>query len=166
MEAWKEELYHFGIPDMRWGFRRFQNKDGTRTAAGKERYRKRKDGDNTSDEKRDATPGNKTEGESATASYKSETASYKHNDYKHLSDKELKARTQRMNLEKEYKKLVPEEMSMGKKFVENYLKPTVSDYAKNAGKKLLSATLDPYVDRYAKSIKTAIEANMKKQKED
>lgn len=32
------ELYHHGIKDMRWGHRRFQNKDGTLTEAGKRRY--------------------------------------------------------------------------------------------------------------------------------
>lgn len=32
------ELYHHGIKGMRWGVRRFQNKDGSRTLAGKRRY--------------------------------------------------------------------------------------------------------------------------------
>lgn len=31
-------LYHFGIKGQRWGMRRYQNKDGTLTEAGKERY--------------------------------------------------------------------------------------------------------------------------------
>lgn len=32
------ELYHFGIPDMHWGRRRFQNEDGSLTSAGRLRY--------------------------------------------------------------------------------------------------------------------------------
>lgn len=32
------ELYHHGILGMHWGIRRYQNKDGTWTAAGKKRY--------------------------------------------------------------------------------------------------------------------------------
>lgn len=32
------ELYHFGIKGQKWGVRRFQNKDGSLTPAGKKRY--------------------------------------------------------------------------------------------------------------------------------
>lgn len=32
------ELYHWGIKGMKWGVRRYQNKDGTLTDAGKKRY--------------------------------------------------------------------------------------------------------------------------------
>lgn len=34
------ELYHYGIPGMKWGVRRFQNKSGGLTSAGKKRYTK------------------------------------------------------------------------------------------------------------------------------
>lgn len=34
----EDELMHFGIKGMRWGVRRFQNPDGTRTPAGLKRY--------------------------------------------------------------------------------------------------------------------------------
>jgi hypothetical protein len=34
------ELYHYGVPGMKWGVRRFQKKDGSLTTAGKKRQAK------------------------------------------------------------------------------------------------------------------------------
>lgn len=36
--TYRQELYHYGIKGMQWGVRRYQNKDGSLTPAGKKRY--------------------------------------------------------------------------------------------------------------------------------
>ncbi len=33
------ELYHFGVPGMRWGVRRYQNVDGSLTSRGRKRFK-------------------------------------------------------------------------------------------------------------------------------
>lgn len=38
--SYSDELYHHGIKGQKWGIRRYQNVDGTRTPEGKVRYNK------------------------------------------------------------------------------------------------------------------------------
>lgn len=87
MQGYKDELYHWGIKGMKWGVRRYQNKDGTLTAAGKKHY----NGDgNAGEEAEQVEYAPKRTGKDASA----------------YTDEELRARIQRMQMEDQYRTLM------------------------------------------------------------
>ena len=93
------QLYHHGILGQKWGVRRFQNKDGTRTPAGKKREKDYEDSEDhlTSRERKNkATSG--------------------------LSNEELRKLNERLQLEATYKNLTTEKMQKSESFVAKALK--------------------------------------------
>jgi hypothetical protein len=102
----RNELYHWGVKGMRWGVRRYQNKDGSLTPAGKKRY------DSDADIHEDHTK----------ASPKS---------VKSMSDKELREAINRIQMERQYAQLTSKEKSVGRKFVESLLTESGKEIAKS-----------------------------------
>lgn len=133
------ELYHHGIKGMHWGIRRYQNKDGSLTPAGKRRL-------SQIESERDTLLRVKKKGDSTSDSAPVE----KKKTAREMSDKELRDKVERYRLENSYiefeKKLskeYEEPASAGKRFVkyvsDKIIIPAATDAAKNfLGKYLAS----------------------------
>lgn len=95
-----EQLYHHGIPGQKWGIRRYQNKDGTRTRLGKKR-----------EKQIDLKDENVTKSQGSKKSKKTSD----------LSNEELKALNERLQLESNYKRLTSEGVKTGESWVKKSL---------------------------------------------
>lgn len=96
------QLYHWGIKGMKWGVRRYQNSDGSLTPAGRKRYSDNDSGDTDAPNK------------------SSSSNSSKPKSISEMSDVELRTAVQRLQLEQQYKNLLPKEektVSAGMKFI-------------------------------------------------
>lgn len=126
-------LAHYGIRGMKWGVRRYQNKDGSLTAAGKKRY----SGDG----------GNAGTTKSTTSS------SSGRKKVSEMTDDELNRAVRRLQLEQQYRQLNPEKVSAGQKFVNKVAKdviiPAATTVARNAVQKVMQ-------DAFSKALKTDI----------
>lgn len=136
------ELQHHGIMGMKWGIRRYQNKDGSLTAAGKKRVQKL-------DKERRELTGRTTPFARKVSSLDPPVQKKKSMD--EMSDAELNDALKRKRTELDYSRTVselnrlnPTPVSKGKKFIDGVsevVAPAVKEAAKDSLTKFLKKTL-------------------------
>lgn len=123
-----QAIEHHGIKGQKWGVRRFQNKDGSLTPAGKKRS---SDGSNSKQKNKNSSVKGKNS-KSASSSKKTSSS---------MSNDDLRKAIERMNLERQYKQLYhelnPVQVSKGKKFVDALLNKVVVPGIQEAGKTIV-----------------------------
>lgn len=158
------ELYHHGTKGMKWGIRRYQNKDGSLTPAGRKRYAsetaklkdrekvlKNKERTNAKIAKLESKKAELDAREKALTSPKASTKTNskpkpaddtpKQKSIKDMSDDELRTVVNRMQLEQQYRNLNPQKVSAGRKFAEGIATKVLIPAATEVGKKVVTAML-------------------------
>lgn len=162
-------VLHWGVRGMRWGVRRYQNKDGSLTPAGKKRYNKELEKLKSEQKtintklrtkaKLDKLESMRKEIEEQKASLKGKTTESsvekpkveisdkapKKGNIKKMSMDELKTRKERLELEKEVSKLEKETLSRGKSAMLDVLEAS----GKNIGTQLATFALGSTVNKLA-----------------
>ena len=177
------ELTHWGVLGMKWGVRRYQNKDGTLTPRGKKRYDKEMSKlkaeekilkakartqakiDKLAAKRKEVEELKKSTSEKQKEIDKKPEKVEKPKeikDYRKMSDADLQEKINRMNLEQRYTELMaktdPPKSHKGRDFVVDALGKIGSDMAVQVGKYFAAKVINDMIGE------TAVYANNQKKK--
>ena len=136
-----ECVVHAGILGMKWGRRRYQNKDGSLTPEGRLRYGSKDDRDSDANDKADQR-------------YNSRQL---RKNMKNMSDKELQEALNRKRNEQQLRQMLDDEISPGRKRANEILSSIGTEVAKEVGKKATLAAMDMALKKFTAGNITASE---------
>ena len=144
-----EFLEHHGVKGQKWGIRRFQNKDGSLTPAGKKRYGDDSGSEKSSPAQKRSFFGRKSSGSSSSSKSSKDHTEEKKKDVSSMTDEELSKAINRIRLEQTYSQLLIQtapkpQVSRGKKFTNTLFNEVIKPSAISAGKSVLNDLLVKY----------------------